>query len=202
MPYTDRQLRCLSAMGLVAWQRRAERVKQIPPVPHTPPMPREPAALARWLPTAPLGVFHYREQSLTRVGKRDAPLLVLVERAEGVSIDPPLSGAAGALFENMLRAIGRRRHDTCQCTLVGAPEGRGDNVASLAGREHRVALVLVRELDAGASADACRLPEALPVAAAWCLPHPDLLLAEPGRKRQAWEILNDVRARLASVGFA
>jgi len=191
MPYTDRQARCLSAMGLVAWEQRAARPT---------PLPREPAALARWLPGAALGVFRYREQPLTRVGQRDAPLLVIAEAAPGDAMNPPLSGQADTLFENMLRAIGRRRRDTCQCKLAHVPEAAGDTVASLSGRQHRVALVLVRELDAELSADACRLTDVVPVAAAWCLPHPELLLARPERKRQAWEILRAVREHLAGAG--
>ena len=193
MAYTDRQARCLSAMGLIAWEERTLRPT---------PLPRAPEALARWLPSASLGVFRYREKRLTRVGQRDAPLLVIAEAAPGDAMNPPLSGQADSLFENMLRAIGRRQHDTCQCKLADVPEAAGDTVASLSGRQHRVALVLVRELDAELSADACRLTDVVPVAAAWCLPHPELLLARPERKRQAWEILRAVREHLASAGHS
>ena len=295
MPYTERQLQCLSAMGLVAWRLRdelphgvssaatgrdvepaagapatspvvppsvarvdgsppastdidvsppparidprvdgsaevkptaaespaepvpaeveanasapARQAVELPPVAEAPPgaeplaapalatpLPREPAALAAWLPDQPLAPFSWKERRLTRVGRDDAPILVVVEREPVDAL--PLEGEATELFERMLGSIGRTRRDTCQCVLATAPEPDAGTVAALAGPARPITLVLVRELDGALDADGCRLPGDPFGGGAWCLPHPDVLLAEPGRKRQAWLVLKTVRSHL------
>lgn len=253
MPYAARQLRCLSAMGLVAWRLRegseppaatppapvtasvtapaavaTERAAppvdpSVPPPPGPPspgppspgppaavalppgaeplvapvlatPLPREPDALAAWLPEQPLAPFVWKERRLTRIGRDDAPLLVVVEREPAETL--PLDGDAAELFERMLGAIGRTRRDTCQCVLAAAPATDGDTVSSLAGPERPVTLVLVRELDGALDAPGCRLPGDPFGGGAWCLPHPEVLLAEPAAKRQAWLVLKAVRQHL------
>lgn len=159
------------------------------------PLPREPAALAAWLPDQPLASFVWKERRLTRIGRDDAPLLVVVEREPSEAL--PLTGDAAVLFERMLGAIGRTRRDTCQCVLASAPEPEGDTVAALAGDARPATLVLLHELDGALDANGCRLPGDPFGGGAWCLPHPERLLAEPAGKRQAWLVLKAVRERLA-----
>lgn len=206
-------------MGLVAWRRRAAAGVVAPPPSATvqpsevateadaeaeaeplaaptlaTPLPSEPTALAAWLPAQPLAPFSWQGRWLTRIGRDDAPLLVIIERAAAET--PPLGGEAAELFERMLEAIGRSRRDTCQCVLAGMPQPDGDTVATLAGPHRRATLVLLQELDAALDAAACRLPGNPLGGPAWCLPHPERLLAEPLGKRQAWLVLKALRRHL------
>ena len=165
------------------------------------PMPREPSVLATWLPSQPLAPFTYRERTLTRVGREDAPLLVVVERgvpAEGL----PLVDEAAELFERMLRAVGLARRDTRQCVLSAEPApADADTVGAFALAPYRAALVLMQELDGELDGAACRFPLGEGAAAhpAWCVPHPDRLLLEPPRKAQAWQALKGLRRHLESA---
>lgn len=179
-------------MGLVAWKMRTAG--------RTTPIPRDPDALGKWLPDARLATFTHREQSLTRVGRADAPLFVVVERTPGESARLPLQGLADTLFENMLRSIGMARHHTCQCVLASEPQADGETVATLANREHRASLVLLQAFDESLTPDACRLPNSATGRPGWCLPHPALLLAEPHRKQLAWQVLQALQRYLAAPG--
>ena len=163
-------------------------------------MPREPAVLGGWLGAQPLAPFVYGDSRVSRVGRDDAPLLVVVERAVPGEA-PPLAGEAAALFERMLGAIGLSRRATCQCALASDPRpGEGDTVGALGSPARRATLVLLQSLDGALDADGCRLEGSGLGRAAWMLPHPDLLLAEPARKAQAWQVLKALRRHLRTRG--
>jgi len=178
MPYTERQQQMLNAMGIVPWIKRDDAVVES----GTTFADRPLRALASGI----------------SIGHTQAPLLVIVESDEN-PMSAPLAGDAAQLFEQMMRSIDITRGSVCQCCIASTTAldipGK-DTIASQVSIDRLAGIVLTHEIDdneqASAHAFQLQLPDrnALPM---WRIPHPDILLTHPLRKRQAWQALKAVR---------
>lgn len=144
MPYTQQQIRALSAMGIVPWVDRTKI-----PTPSLVSEPSENPALQTVVETVlreermadvaasaqpaasvksrvstpaelmqiPLVEIPFRGQICTQLGKADAPLLILVEAISNQQKQYPFEATDAKLFDDMLRAINWRRQDVCLAVL-------------------------------------------------------------------------------------
>ncbi len=213
MSYTQRQQQLLTAMGFVPWELRERRSDSVSEV------LEHPAAGSSDKQSGELAVQDSIESDTTQdsesapafasrplcsltngfsIGHAQAPLLVVVETHD-VNVQAPLSGDSAQLFEQMMRSIDVTRGSVCQCAVpVHAREAESGHatVLSLVSPEHAAGLLLCHEIDdnEAASAHAFSLAlvgrNALPM---WRIPHPDILLTHPYKKRQAWQALKAVR---------
>ena len=227
--FSERQQRCLEAMGIVPWVSRnpepeaavdralepvittddhmAESLGQIIDSPHVAAtfLPSDLQGLGLWLPRQPLANFGYKGAVHTVLGHPEASVLVVVQRhRQGVS-ELPLSGDAAQLFELMMRSIDLGRSDVRQCALAdnAGPSDSQQTVFQSVGdactpQTRAILLLSWLEVNNDPSADAhhCRLAQSqLPV---WRISHPDLLLQENQRKRQAWQVMKALQHYLAA----
>jgi len=227
MPYTQSQLQCLRGMGLVPWVERVHTQEQdLAPTPEpnqtlTPesnqtakPAVLPEQALPRTATTGsgveqdimqtPLLAMPFRGQLCTQLGKKDSPLLILVEALSLSQSQYPFEPADAKLFDDMLRSIAWRRQDTCLGVLEPSTQSLALNdepaavVAQLCQTHRDVALVFRLQLPDTESVDALAIDFNRPGLKAWQLPHPSLLRNSPQRKRQAWNVLKAARALLPS----
>lgn len=212
MPYTRRQQQLLTAMGIVPWVLRdgaSDLAAQVigHPVADCPvDVPLEGAVESAVDRTSDrLLAFASRPLcSLVNgfsIGHAEAPLLVVVETHE-LLVTAPLTGDAAQLFEQMMRSIDVTRGAVCQCAVpanANNAEFGQATVSSLVSLHCAAGILLSHDIDdvEDASAHAFSLPVAgrndLPM---WRIPHPDILLSHPLKKRQAWQALKAVRQRL------
>ena len=214
MSYTQRQQQLLKAMGFVPWvQRESSTALAAKDVQHlvdssvleqsidvTAANGGPEAEIAPAL--ADTSAFASRPLCALAngfsIGHAQAPLLVVVETTD-MSLKAPLTGDAAQLFEQMMRSIDVTRGSVCQCAVLadgGEAESGQATVSSLVSTQLVAGLLLCHEIDdlEAASAHAFSLPlagrNALPM---WRIPHPDILLTQPLKKRQAWQALKAVR---------
>jgi len=197
MPYTQSQVRSLSAMGIVPWIERAQM--QV----------AQPAHENVSFLQTPLVEIPFRGQACFVLGKTDAPLLILVEAISNQQKQYPFEPTDAKLFDDMLRAISWRRQDVCLAVLP--PSHQADLVPAAIGHEaepsqcvgdlvkpHRDAVLLFRHsVPHTLNPDELLVPMERAGMLAWQLPHPALLRESPARKRQAWNVLKAARARLS-----
>ena len=224
MPYTERQLRCLSGMGLVPWIERGLTVETDTPSFDTQPDQGSIAVLPsaelnadddRIKSTAsdtvvtesfeslPLLGMPFRGQTVFSLGNVDAPLLVLVEVCSTAQKQYPFDAADAKLFDDMLRGISWRRQDICLAVVCAS--GAQLNVTvdnnpcvSDVTKTHRDAVLVFRHSLADShNPDDLRLVFQRQNTPVWQLPHPALLREVPARKRQAWNVLKAARACLS-----
>lgn len=176
-------------------------------------MPSHMKELAAWLPEQPLANFGYKGSTHTTLGHPEASVLIVVQRpghgqaqnnGEQNHSELPLAGDAAQLFELMMRSIGLGRSDVRQCALASGGVAAHDlgsveqSVSTACTPHTRVILVLLAmedSLEVSADAHHCRLARSqLPV---WRIAHPDMLLQENHRKRQAWQALKALQHYLA-----
>ncbi len=187
-------------------------------------LPSDAKALARWLPLQGI-----RPDAEARRGARthatsEAGLLVLFEPVNGHQGDDGTSGAESngsasknadsglsrdshSLFEAMMRSIDLAPSDLMLATLSPQPLPDGKSVADLLAFPHRAVLLMVQGGDAigsplesaPQSADEARFEFDMPRLSGWRCPHPDRLLHEPLRKRDAWQVLKAVRRALSAT---
>ena len=194
MPFSSRQMHCMQAMGLVPWVSEGVPLSApvSAPVSITDMETDTPVeSLGAWLQVQTLA--SNAEPSLS-----NAPLLVVVESiaAESAESQPAgqsvLTGEAAQLFDLMMRSINLKRGDVRQCLLAGT---QGPTVAQSCTVQTRAVLFLSASHPDSAQGFAGELPSSShPV---WRIPHPELLLAQPLHKRQAWESLKQVQKLLA-----
>ena len=214
MSYTRRQQQLLTAMGFVPWVQRGSggSTQDAQPNGHTDAdvdvdlaadVPLQGAAnssVAQVSDGAP--TFASRPLcSLANgfsIGHTEAPLLVVVETHE-LLVTAPLVGDAAQLFEQMMRSIDVTRGSVCQCAVpagANVAEPGQATVSSLVSIHRAAGILLTHEFEdvETASAHVMTLPvagrNALPM---WRIPHPDILLTQPLKKRQAWQALKAVR---------
>ncbi len=196
MPYTERQQQMLNAMGIVPWVQRDDVPRNEVPRDEEPNEGVADTGLT--FADRPLRAL----ASGISIGHAQAPLLVIVESDES-PLTAPLSGDAAQLFEQMMRSIDITRSSVCQCCIASSITSDipgQDTIASQVSIDRLAGIVLTHEIDdneqASAHASLLQLPgrNALPM---WRIPHPDILLMHPLRKRQAWQALKAVRQILA-----
>lgn len=185
------------------------------------PLPAAAEALSHWLPQQaimPEVASPPRDHEGEGTG---AGLLVLFEcsgsqsvrsGASGVPAGPERSIAGSRpsglsqdgfrLFEAMMRSIDLTQRDLTLATLSPQPLPDGETVADLLATPHRAVLLMVQESAAASSAAGWTKEAGFTLEAprlnGWRCPHPDLLLHEPLRKRDAWQVLKAVRRALAA----
>jgi len=201
MPYPQRQQELLTAMGIVPWVQRGSDSSTLDVVGSV----GNSIASAESVSQDEIGIADRPLCALAKgvaIGNVSAPLLVVVETAELI-VTTPLAGDAAQLFEQMMRSIDVTRAAVCQCAIStnsASVANESETLSSLVSLERAVGLVLTHEIDDNEdpSAHAFDLVidgrNPLPM---WRIPHPDLLLAQPLRKRQAWQILKAVRRALS-----
>ena len=168
-------------------------------------LPSDLDALGLWLPEQPLASFRYKGAVHTVLGHPEASVLVVVHRHRQNDSELPLSGDAAQLFELMMRSINLGRSDVRQCALaesVGPSDRQQSVVQSVSdactAQIRAILLLLPLEANNDPSADAhhCRSAQSqLPV---WRISHPDILLQENQRKRQAWQAMKALQHYLAA----
>lgn len=214
--FSERQLHCLEAMGIVPWISRQPGpatpapTGQIPSTLSASDLPETMPELGLCLADRVLANFGYKGAVHTTLGHPEAPVLVVVQRyrhdvKQDSDTDLPLTGDAAQLFELMMRSIDLGRSDVRQCALADGLIPAHDesvgafNVGRACNQHTRAVLVLMAmddSSDVRADANHCRLAESgLP---AWRIAHPDLLLQENWRKRQAWQVLKALQQHLAA----
>lgn|GEM_PF-3111721 len=215
--YTSRQLDVMQRMGLVPWVRRQSSVSALQPAADVTEV-----AHARVTDDSPgarvLLPFESGGQMVTHVGPSEARLLVVAESGEasaGAALSAALSPEAHNLLILMLRAIELTRNDFALC-LVGssvaspaadpAPAGNervGNNgrVADLLGPSQSAVLWLSHNAasDSEGQVAQCDFSTAGSVVPWFWVTHPERLLAKPLEKRGAWQVLKDLRAKLAAA---
>ena len=213
MSYTQRQQQLLKAMGFVPWvQRESSTAPAVKDLQH----PVAGTADERSVDVAAHGgneaeIAHVLANASAfasrplcalangfSIGHAQAPLLVVVETHD-LNLKAPLTGDAAQLFEQMMRSIDVTRGLVCQCAVLAEAkqvESGQATVLSLVSSHVTAGLVLCHDIDdvEAASAHAFSLAfaerNALPM---WRIPHPDILLTQPLKKRQAWQALKAVR---------
>jgi uracil-DNA glycosylase len=211
MPYTQSQLQCLRGMGLVPWVERVPATETNPTEIPDLVSEQQPQAAVAPVPEAehdfmhtPLLAMPFRGQLCTQLGKKDSPLLILVEALSLSQSQYPFEPADAKLFDDMLRSIAWRRQDTCLGVLEPSTQSLALNdepaavVAQLCQTHRDVALVFRLQLPDTESVDDLAIDFNRPGLKAWQLPHPSLLRNSPQRKRQAWNVLKAARALLPS----
>jgi hypothetical protein len=168
-------------------------------------LPSDLDALGLWLPEQPLASFGYKGAEHTILGHPEASVLVVVQRNRQNDREMPLSGDAAQLFELMMRSINLGRSDVRQCALAGKmlpSDGQKTVVQSVSDactpQTRAILLLLPLEANNDPSADAhyCRSAQSqLPV---WRISHPDILLQENQRKRQAWQAMKALQQYLTA----
>ena len=213
MSYTQRQQQLLKAMGFVPWvQREASSAPVVTGSPQAVAVSAERQAIDLAVIAAnEVDIAHAAADESTiasrplcslangfSIGHAQAPLLVVVETSDS-NIKAPLEGDAAQLFEQMMRSIDVTRGLVCQCAVLAEAkqvESGQATVLSLVSSHVTAGLVLCHDIDdvEAASAHAFSLTfaerNALPM---WRIPHPDILLTQPLKKRQAWQALKAVR---------
>jgi len=212
MRYTDRQVQCLEAMGLVPWVKRHAVNSTEANTDATTLAPAESIASVEVPSRATsirgsdindpqfsgTGLAHRRLiADPAPVGSTPAPrVLVLIDT---VDLSVSLSPTAAALLDAMLKAIDLDRRTTRWLHCVpGEAAQTGTAVSWLdAVKGVSLAIVLSPEItDSNTGSDnQIELPES--GLRAYRLAHPERLLAQPTLKRQAWDILKAVRQDLA-----
>lgn len=215
--FSERQQQCLEAMGVVPWISRNPELDAVlgnsaePAVdstrssvadqPSVPPSDLH--ELGLWLPEQPLAEFGYKGAMHTTLGHPEASVLVVVEGPSDGEL--PLAGDAAQLFELMMSSIGLGRSDVRQCALISnennAQSARsvGQTLNDACTPQTRAILILLVMSDSddlNADGHHCRLmPSQLP---AWRIVHPDILLKQNLRKRQAWQALKALQQYLVA----
>ncbi|MFK7996361.1 MAG: hypothetical protein AB8B87_19635 [Granulosicoccus sp.] len=215
MSYTARQLHCLEAMGLVAWvSGESPEVEQqlAPQAPDnalrqaqgSPDRSTEPSGVAipaaidqlsQWLVRQPLTRLMYKGTQTSSIGSEQASLLVVCVHTQESS-QLPLSRESAQLFDLMMRAIDVQRTGFRQCAMPTQLSTQVQDSKAILYLEDVVTpqcrVVLVLDPLWGPSAVAGEPGKSvLPSSSVpfWRVPHPDLLLANPALKREAWEAL-------------
>lgn len=143
MSFTERQLRGLHAMGLVAWT--SDKDSEVPLVevdeqssdkferavaqsvganenkPERPSLTFDELSgslelTAQWLVHQPLAHMPYRGANVVSIGSERACLLILCLHTES-NVQAPLSTEGGQLFDLMMRSIDMRRSELKQCAI-------------------------------------------------------------------------------------
>ena len=168
-------------------------------------LPTDLHELGLWLPEQFLANFGYKGAVHTTLGHPDAPVLVVVQHQGQNDGELPLTGDAAQLFELMVRSVGLGRSDVRQCALVGnkissdsQPTGVQTVHEACTPQTRAILILLAMEDSDDPTADAhhCRFAQSqLP---AWRIAHPEILLQENQRKRQAWQALKALQHYLAA----
>ncbi|MFK7853004.1 MAG: hypothetical protein AB8B79_02780 [Granulosicoccus sp.] len=214
--FSERQLHCLEAMGIVPWVSRQggsvapASTVQVPSTLSASNLPDTMPELGLCLPDRLLANFGYKGAVHTTLGHPEAPVLVVVQRfkhndKQESDTDLPLTGDSAQLFELMMRSIGLNRSDVLQCALAdsllpGHDQSICESTVGRACTAHTRAVLVLMPMDDSndirADANHCRLAESgLPT---WRIAHPELLLQENWRKRQAWQVLKALQQHLAA----
>ncbi len=179
----------------------------------TSPSSSDAIQLAPWLAT-PLLSMPFKGSLRARLGRSDAPLLVLVEKCSSAQSAYPFEPADAKIFEDMLRAIEWQKQNVCLALLPSmALQANGGNLVDtpisdktltdLLGQQIRVILHFTHEIsDSVNRLESMKIPDQSSVTVSsslkiWQLPHPSLLRAQPDRKRAAWNVLKAAKAHLA-----
>lgn len=161
--------------------------------------------LGGWLQAQTLASIEFRGGMHPVLGVAEAPLLVVLALDHPSPTAGSMAGDDGRLFELMLRSIDMSNRDTRRCLLArraADSEISPDSPArldSLYTPGTRGVLMLMSpwtfdEADDAVELHQTRLPgSGLPV---WRIAHPALLLEQPQLKRQAWQVLKNIRATL------
>ena len=220
MSFSERQLHCMQAMGLVAWTRGddpkafvasgkdeiAEHAPAIGPA----AMPVDIDAVAEWLVEQRLVTFNHRGARVNCSGSEQASLLVVCIHTDIASQDAasvqPLNAECTQLLKLMMRAIDLSMSDIRQCLVdagysdrsLSTHDGSPEIIDAICTPSTRGVLLLDPQYSehAGQSgSDASRIPtSSLPL---WRIPHPHCLLQNPTLKRCAWESLKVLKPALA-----
>lgn len=205
MPYTARQLQSLNALGLVPWvvknsaSSQPESATTIVPVSDSTAVaagngisstePLDLDELGAWLSEQALAQFTYRSKTLDRIGKEDAPVLLIMDEL-------PLPDSQGRLLNDMLRAIELDPRDACLVCLDVAeslvPTATVQSVTHAGTR----AVLYFSDLHVSAQphyTSAFKFDSRC----AWCLPTLKKLQQQPQLKRQAWNSLKELQGALA-----
>jgi uracil-DNA glycosylase len=149
------------------------------------------------LPEQQLASILQRDTPITHLGNRDAQVLAIFETPAQSAAGLPLENSDSQLFDAMLQAIGLARRDVCLCVLTAVAGSATTTVSDLDLTQRRAMLLFVAELDTAEDERLHRFTASVHGTPGWRLPHPALLLREPLRKRQAWNVLKAVRAAVA-----
>lgn len=169
--------------------------------------PDDQAALASGLAGCPLSVVHRRGVSPSESALKGRVILILESKHTSSSI--PIDGYVWDLEKDeeqlllaMLRSIGLAENDLCRTVPALSGQSMEDaggaaSVAQLHRQLPRLVLLLLNRFDPADTPAHHRLDGGAGVVG-WRLPHPAVLLANPERKREAWEVLKAVRQTLSS----
>ncbi len=174
-----------------------------------------PVTNGSWIDTA-LVSMSFKGNMHVRLGRSDAPLLILAEQCGSSQTQYPFEATDAKMFDDMLRAISWNKRDVCLALLPGTDvpntHANGDTQASsqgkcvcdLLGQHIKVILIFVHEIDESQNpSDSLKTLDRDALVSSslkiWQLPHPALLRSQPGRKRQAWNILKAAQTQLQKV---
>jgi len=152
----------------------------------------EPAS-SNWSPESLLSVLARPGSSASESALKGRAILIL----ESEPWD--LSKEEEQLLMAMLRSIGLAQNDLCRTTMASGTNEAGQHLVSLSQllkQLPRAVFLLSHQLGSSASSEAHELMSDSAVQG-WRLPHPALLIREPERKRQAWEVLKAARQSLS-----
>lgn len=165
--------------------------------------PCDVADLGEWLLGQRLVPIEFRGALHPVLGVAGAPLLVVLSQENTLPVAGSMTGDDGRLFELMLRSIALGNRDTRRCLLGNEPTSTSD-ISSLLTAQTRGVLVLMEDWsfdvsDVTVEQHRGRLPQSgLPV---WRMAHPSIVLQRAMLKRQAWQVLKNIRAMLNGVAL-
>lgn len=175
------------------------------------PAPHALGDVKLWLPQQAVVQMAVRAGSQSYSGNDDAPLLVVVETADGDNPVEPVRSAfnteSAQLFELMMRAINMPLAKRKLCVLAAAsnpdqPPNNVQRVSSVNELFHvqtKAVLLLVKRWDGMQelkTADDHHVRLEQPPLPVWRIPHPDLLIQQNQLKRQAWFALQALQSVL------
>lgn len=213
VPWVERSSECIVAVETeLETQDASVVVSAETSAPITPPIP-EPLSKTSSATVAitdeieqllhsPLVRMPFRGDTTSVLGHPDSPLLVLVEATNMQQSAYPFEPQDARLFDDMLRAIHWRRQTICLAVIpplnqLSVATESSDTVNTLLKNHRDAVLVFKSNVPDFMQADDHLLDIRRPGTLAWQLPHPEVLRANPAKKRQAWNVLKAARNHLA-----